>query len=96
MGRDEIFHLLSQQRAELERFGVRSLSLFVSVVRDEAGPHSDVDVLVEFEGVPTFDRYMGLKIYLEDLLRARVDLVTPRSLKPRVRPYVEREAIRVT
>lgn len=95
MRRDEILHLLGKQQAELKRFGVKSLALFGSVVRDEAGPQSDVDVLVEFESVATFDRYMGLKLYLEDLLETRVDLVTARSLKPRVRPYVEREAIRV-
>ena len=95
MRRDEVLRLLREHRAELDRFGVKSISLFGSVIRDEAGPESDVDVLVEFEGASTFDRYMGLKLYLEDLLRAQVDLATPRSLRPRVRPYVEREAIRV-
>jgi predicted nucleotidyltransferase len=93
--REEVLGLLNERRAEFDRFGVKSLSLFGSIVRDETSPQSDVDVLVEFEGTVTFDRYMGLKLYLEDLLGAHVDLVTPRSLKPRVRPYVEREAIRV-
>ncbi|MCD5408066.1 DNA polymerase subunit beta, partial [Candidatus Bipolaricaulota bacterium] len=49
-----------------------------------------------FEGPATFDRYMGLKFFLEDLLGRRVDLVTKRALKTRLRPYVEREAIYVT
>ncbi|HEY4690287.1 MAG TPA: nucleotidyltransferase family protein [Anaerolineae bacterium] len=95
MRRDEVLRLLNDRQTELKAFGVKSLSLFGSMARDEAGLQSDVDFLVEFEGIPTFDRYMGLKIYLEDLLGVQVDLVTPRSLKPRVRPYVEREAIRV-
>ena len=95
MQRDEVFRLLSACQPELKRFEVKSLALFGSVVRNEAGPASDVDVLVEFEGPATFDRYMGLKLYLEDLLGTQVDLVTRRALKPRVRPYVEREAIRV-
>ncbi len=95
MRRDEIVRLLREHRSELDRFGIKSLSLFGSVARDAASAHSDVDVLVEFDGVATFDRYMGLKLYLEDLLAAQVDLVTPRALKPRVRPYVEQEAIRV-
>jgi len=95
MRRDEIFQLVREHRKELDRFGVKSIALFGSVVRDEAGPASDVDVLVEFEGPVTFARYMGLKLHLEDLFGVPVDLVTPRSLKPRVRPYVEREAIRV-
>lgn len=50
-----------------ERFALRSLFVFGSVARDEAKPTSDVDVLVEFEGQPTFDRYMDLKFYLKDL-----------------------------
>lgn len=75
--------------------GVRSLSLFGSVARDEAGPGSDVDVLVEFADEPTFAGYMDLKFRLEDLFGRRVDLVTVGGLRPRVRPYVEEDLIRV-
>lgn len=52
-------------------------------------------MLVEFDGPPTFDRYMDLKFHLEDLLGRRVDVVTPAALKPRMRPVVQREAVRV-
>ncbi len=95
MERDEVLAALRAHRAEITGFGVRSLAVFGSVARDEAGPASDVDVLVEFEPPATFNRYMGLKLYLEDLLGVRVDVVTLRGLKPRLRPIVEREAIRV-
>jgi predicted nucleotidyltransferase len=78
------------------RFGILSLSLFGSVARDEAEVTSDVDVLVEFPAPPTFDQYMGLKFYLEDLLQCKVDLVTRRALREGIRPYVEKEALRVT
>ncbi|MEY3329576.1 MAG: hypothetical protein RLZZ115_2459, partial [Cyanobacteriota bacterium] len=60
-----------------------------------ARPDSDVDILVEFEGSVTFDRYMDVKFYLEDLLETRVDLVSQRSLKPLIRSTVEQEAIYV-
>lgn len=93
MERDEVLAALRAHQAEIATFGVRSLAVFGSVARDEAGPASDVDVLVEFEPPATFDRYMGLKLYLEDLLGVRVDVVTPRGLKPRLRPVVEREAV---
>ncbi len=97
MNRDEILEILKAHRDELrKRFGVKSLAVFGSVARGEAGPDSDVDILVEFEGRATFDRYMGLKFFLEDLLGRRVDLVTWKALKPRLRPYVNREAIYVT
>jgi len=97
MKRNEILKTLRAHRDELrQRFGVKSLAVFGSVARGEARPDSDVDILVEFEGRATFDRYMGLKFFLEDLLGRRVDLVTRKALKPRMRPFVEREAIYVT
>jgi predicted nucleotidyltransferase len=95
MQRDEILNLLREHKPDLAQFGVASLAVFGSVARDEAGPQSDVDVLVEFADGATFDRYMGLKIFLEDLLDVPVDLATPGSLKPRIRSTIEREAINV-
>jgi len=79
----------------LRLFGVRSLSLFGSVARDEARSDSDVDVLVEFEGPTTFEGHMGLLIFLEDLLGARVDVITAKGLKPRMRPLIDRDLVRV-
>lgn len=93
--RDETISLLRRHAADIRRFGVASLALFGSIARGEAGTHSDVDVLVEFEERPTFDGYMGLKFFLEDLLGRPVDVVTVSSLKPRLRAAVEREAVRV-
>jgi predicted nucleotidyltransferase len=88
--------LLQSHIAELHgRYGVRRLSLFGSVARDEAGPVSDVDVLVDFGQPPSFRQYMGTKFYLEDLFGCKVDLVTQGTLKPRAVPYVERESITV-
>jgi uncharacterized protein len=95
MRRDDILQILRTHKVGLEQFGVASLAVFGSVARDQAGPDSDVDILVEFTDVATFDRYMGLKIYLEDLLGVPIDLATLRALKPRIRPTVEREAIYV-
>ena len=95
MGRDEALSVLSQHLDELQRLGVRSLALFGSVARDEATPGSDVDVLVDFGGPTTFDQYMDVKLFLEGLLHRKVDLVTERGLRLRVRPYVEQDAIRV-
>ncbi|MEW6416087.1 MAG: nucleotidyltransferase family protein [Pseudomonadota bacterium] len=78
-----------------QRFGVRHLSLFGSTVRNASRGDSDVDVLVEFDGPATSDRYFGLLFYLEDLLGRPVDLVTDKALRPELRPYIEKEAIRV-
>jgi predicted nucleotidyltransferase len=96
MRRAEVIARVSARRAEIvERFRVRSLSLFGSVARDQARPESDVDLLVEFEGPTTFDAHMGLLLFLEDLLGQRVDLVTAKGLKPRLRPLIGEELVRV-
>jgi uncharacterized protein len=76
--------------------GARSLSLFGSVARGQASDASDVDLLVDLDGPATFDGFMDLKLRLEELLGGRVDLVTRKAIRPRLRERIEGEAIRVT
>ncbi len=84
---------LAAVRLELaERFTVKRIGVFGSFARGEAGPDSDVDIVVEL-GEPTFDHYMDLKFYLEEILRRPVDLVLADTVKPRLRPVIEREAV---
>jgi uncharacterized protein len=69
--------------------GVRQLGLFGSFARGEQRPDSDVDLLVEFApGQKTFDNFMRLALFLEDLFHRRVELVTPESMSPYLRPYI--------
>jgi len=94
--RDLAIALIRTRLPELRSsFGVQSLALFGSVARDEAGAASDVDILIEFDGPTTFDRYFGAKEALEGILGSRVDLATPAMLKPRLKVEVEREGVRV-
>jgi len=79
-----------------QRFSVKSLSIFGSIARDEAIDNSDVDVLVTFNQKASFDIFMDLKFYLEDLLGTSIDLVTDKALRPKVRQAIEREMINVT
>lgn len=95
MTRDEAMAILTAHRKELATFGLRRLALFGSVARDEAGPDSDVDVLVEFEGEPTFKQYARLYDRLESLFPCSVDLVTETSLRPVLREHVEDDAYNV-
>jgi len=96
MRRALVVQKIKSGMGDLNRLGVKSLSLFGSVSRDEATPKSDIDVLVDFSQPLTFDRYMSVKFYLEDLLKRRVDLVSRQSLKPKLRQRVERDLINVT
>lgn len=96
MSRLEIIETIVAQRAHLVSLGVASLRLFGSTSRDEAGPESDVDLLVTFSAPATFDRYMDVKHFIEDLIGRRVDLVTEDALRPELRKAIESEAVRVT
>lgn len=70
---------------------MRFLAVFGSVARDEATENSDVDMLVSFNGSHTFDNYMGLKLFLEDLLNCPVDLVTDKAIRKEIRPDIEKD-----
>ena len=96
MTRETVISTIRKGRAELTRLGVRSLSIFGSVARGEERPDSDVDILVEFEGHATFDRFMDTKFYLEEILECKVDLVTPQAIKPRMKPYIMQDLVHVT
>ena len=63
-----------------------------SLARNETDSESDVDILVDFVE-PTFDHYMDLKFYLEKLFDRPVDLVTADTVKPRLKPVIERQVI---
>jgi predicted nucleotidyltransferase len=96
MNRTQTLERLNQHKARLAaRYGVTSLALFGSTVRDEAGEESDIDILVGFDGPATSARYFGVLFYLEDLFGRPVDLITEKALRPELRPYIEREAVRV-
>ena len=94
--KSEVLALLREHKLALaERFGVVELALFGSTARDEAGPDSDVDILVSFDRPTDPDCYFGVQFYIEDLLGRPVDLVTDKALRTELRPYVEAEAVRV-
>jgi predicted nucleotidyltransferase len=96
MDRAKVLSLLRDRFDEIQsRFAVKRLALFGSAARDEMRVDSDVDVLVEFQGPATFDGYMDLKYFLEDLLNTPVDLVTDKGLRKEIRPIVESKAIHV-
>ncbi len=88
--------ILKEKREEIlriaARYGARNVRVFGSLARGEADEQSDIDLLVELEpGRSLFD-LGGLQFELEGLLGCRVDVVTERGLKARIRQRVLREA----
>src|ERR1700686_6270 len=69
MNRSTILRLLSEHLAEVrERYRVNRLALFGFAARDELRVDSNIDILVEFDGETTFDRYLDLQAYLDGRL----------------------------
>lgn len=89
-----IFSTIKSKRQKLKNFGVKNLYLFGSIVRNQNNPDSDIDVLVELKE-KTFDSYMNLKFFLEDLFDCKVDLVLKDALKPQLKDQILKEAIHV-
>ena len=77
-----------------QRNHIRRLSLFGSILRDDFGPESDIDFLVEFEPgrTPSLLTMAGLEIELTEMLGRKVDLRTPKDLSRYFRDAVVREA----
>ena len=89
----DILQVIREKQPELtSRFTVRHIGVFGSFARDSASAESDVDILVEL-AEPTFDHYMDLKFYLEEVLKRSVDLVMAETVKPRLRPIISKEVV---
>ena len=89
--------LLNQNRDQIldvvQKHGGQNVRIFGSVARGETGPDSDVDFLIDLErGRSLLDR-ASIKLELEKVLGCKVDVVTERGLRDRMRPRVLQEAV---
>lgn len=86
----QVFSLLQEYQQELHRFGVSRCGVFGSFVRDSAiDDESDVDILVSFKpDQKTFDNFIHLSFFLEDLFGRAVDLITIESLSPYIGSHI--------
>ena len=92
MSRTELLADLRRLKPWLAGHGVSGLSLFGSYARDEAGPESDVDLLVHFERMPGL-AFFGLERELSERLGLPVELCTAEAMHPLARARAEAEAI---
>ena len=96
MRKQDVLQFLTNYKQEIiSRFGVKHLALFGSTARDEAGAQSDIDLLVEFEGGETYRNYFDLQFFLEDNLHCKIDLVCSDTVRPQIRPSIEKDALYV-
>ncbi|HBY59778.1 MAG TPA: nucleotidyltransferase [Solibacterales bacterium] len=92
---DTVLDTLRTHESELRRLGVAHAAVFGSVARGEAGPDSDIDVLVDLDqdrALGVFE-YARLKIYINEILDGAGDVVNRRTLKPLLLDSILRDAI---
>jgi len=91
---DEIRKILEQQKDFLrDKYKVKEIGIFGSYVRGEQKKTSDIDILVEFEKIPSLLKFIELENYLSDTLGVKVDLVEKKGLKPRIGQYILKEVV---
>jgi predicted nucleotidyltransferase len=97
MNRTEAISRLQSYGPAIKALGATSLYLYGSTVRDDARPESDLDLFIDYDPESRFNAFdlVGIKLFLEEELRARVDVTTRDGLHPRLRRDIEQSAIRV-
>ena len=92
---EEISNIISRNKEELKRkYKISRIGIFGSFSRNEATNESDVDILVEFSEPIGLD-FVLLADELELLLGNKVDLVSSKAIKPRLKKYIEDDLIYV-
>ncbi len=97
---EEIKEILKKQKPFLkEEYGVSEIGIFGSLylvrsyARGEQRKKSDLDILVEFDKPIGLLKFVGLEIYLSEVLGVKVDLVMKGSLKPRIGKHILKEVV---
>jgi uncharacterized protein len=93
---EKIKGILSDQKEFLkEKYRVKEISIFGSVVRAEEKGLSDIDILVEFSAPIGFFAFLELEDHLQQILGRKVDLVSRKALKPMIGERILKEAVPV-
>lgn len=92
--KDRLLRVLRENRKKfISRYHIKSLGLFGSYIRNEQKAGSDLDVLVEFEELPSLFEFVRLQNELHDLIGIKVDLVMKDTLKPAIGKRILREVV---
>jgi len=87
--KEEVISILKEKRTDLiQTYHISRIGIFGSVIRDEAGPGSDIDILVDFNEDASLLDHSGLKIYLERVFGEPVDVVPERAIRAELRTSI--------
>ncbi|TAE55707.1 MAG: nucleotidyltransferase [Nostocales cyanobacterium] len=95
MNREEVLQILRKHQQELKDLGVISLELFGSVARNEAHANSDVDLLAELSESMSLFQFIEAKLYIQDLLKCKIDLGTKDALREHLRQPILKDVVYV-
>ena len=91
---EEIKRILKENKEVLKKeFKIKEIGIFGSYVHNRQKEESDVDILVEFEEVPSLLKFIHIENYLSELLGVKVDLVTKNALKPYIGKIILKEVM---
>jgi len=89
----DVISILKKNKKIIEKeYSVEKIGVFGSHAKGVQTESSDIDILVEFKK-PTYDNFINLAFYLENLYGKKIDLVTVKGLSPYIYPFVEKEVI---
>ncbi len=84
-----IMNKIEKNMDKIKKYGVKKIGLFGSYSQNNQTEESDLDILVEFKkGQKSFDNYMDLKFFLEEIFNRDVDLVIAGAIKPDLKSYI--------
>ena len=87
---NEIIKILNEHREELrKKYKIKEIKIFGSYAKGKQKASSDIDIIVNFEELPTFIELMRIQETLESLLGIKVDLLTEESISPFIKPYIK-------
>lgn len=91
--KEMLLSVLLENNQKIRSYGVSKLSIFGSSVTDNLKAESDIDFLVEFDQKKkSYDNFIDLVFYLEDLLGRKVELITPQALNKYIGPHILKQA----
>ena len=93
---EEVKAILEANKDNLkEKYKIKTIGIFGSLVRGEQKRRSDIDILVDFEVTIGFFKFLEMEEYLSELVGTKVDLVSRKALKPRIGKYILQEVIQI-
>lgn len=91
MTKEDIKRLLVNNKKILKKYKVNKIGIFGSFATGKMRKKSDVDLLVEFEDMIDLFDFVHLNDEIQQILKSKVDLVTPDTIKPYIKPRILRE-----